>query len=178
VNTNNAFPPSEDGGIQRIKDKEEKKMANDKWETPKDLYDKLNAEFHFNCDPCPLDYKEGISPNGLKMEWGTSTFVNPPYSKPKLWINKAIEESHKGKIIVMLLKSDTSTLWYHELIVPNAERIEFIKGRLKFTGVNKRTGKPVIGIPCKYASIIVVFKGKNSSIPPTTKVVGILEATL
>ena len=28
--------------------------ASQHWSTPKDLYDSLDAEFHFNDDPCPL----------------------------------------------------------------------------------------------------------------------------
>ena len=29
-------------------------LENDHWGTPKALYDKLDAEFHFDFDPCPL----------------------------------------------------------------------------------------------------------------------------
>ena len=44
------------------------------WATPKDLYEKLNAEFGFNFDPCPLhaDF------DGLAMEWGGETDPRVP----------------------------------------------------------------------------------------------------
>ena len=35
------------------------KSKNDKWGTPKDIFDKLNDEFSFNFDPCPITWKEG-----------------------------------------------------------------------------------------------------------------------
>ena len=38
---------------------------NDNWETPQDLYDSLNEEFHFDFDPCPLN----ADFDGLSIEW-------------------------------------------------------------------------------------------------------------
>ena len=52
-------------------------------------------------DPCPLNPNWTV--DGLKLDWKDKTFVNPPYSKPKPWVEKAIEESKRGKRIVMLL---------------------------------------------------------------------------
>jgi len=43
------------------------------WSTPKWLYEKLNQEFVFNDDPCPLHSEQ----DGLLRSWGSSTFVNP-----------------------------------------------------------------------------------------------------
>lgn len=37
---------------------------SDNWATPKDFYDKLNAEFVFDSDPCPLNYDE-ITPDKI-----------------------------------------------------------------------------------------------------------------
>jgi len=76
--------------------------------------------------------------------------VNPPYSDKVPWIKKAIIESRKGKTVVMLLPVDTSTKWFHDLILPHASEIRFIKGRLKFSPYNS---------PAKYASMIVIFQG-------------------
>jgi len=99
----------------------------DEWKTPDSIYKKLNAEFNFNFDPCPL----GGEIDGLSIEWGKSTFVNPPYSKLKLWCKKAYEESLKRKIVVMLIPSRTDTIAWHEYCM-KAKEIRFIKGRLKF----------------------------------------------
>lgn len=99
--------------------------AHDNWSTPKDVYAALDKEFHFNDDPCPLG---GVL--GLDREWGTSTFVNPPYSEISKWVKYAYEQSQKGKTVVMLIPSRTDTKWWHEYCMKG--EIRFIKGRLKF----------------------------------------------
>jgi len=127
---------------------------NDNWKTPKDLYDMLNKEFHFDFDPCPLYSKF----DGLKREWGGSNFVNPPYSRKlkEAFILKAFEEYKKGKIIVMLLPVSTSTKIFHDIILPNCE-IRFIRGRIKFEGINT-FGKLVNNKCDMHDSMICIFK--------------------
>lgn len=39
---------------------------HDDWKTPKEFYDKLDQEFHFDFDPCPLK----SSFDGLAISWG------------------------------------------------------------------------------------------------------------
>lgn len=121
--------------------------VTDHWSTPKDVYEALNKEFNFNDDPCPLN-GEG----GLDREWGTSTFVNPPYSKIKEWCKKAHDEWGKGKTVVMLIPSRTDTRYWHDYIM-KATEIRFIKGRLKFG--NSKNSAP-------FPSAIVVFRKKDS----------------
>ena len=96
--------------------------------TPKDLYEKLDQEFHFDFDPCPPD----ADFNGLEIEFKKRNFVNPPYDQQKLWVKKAYEESLKNKICVLLLPVRTDTKLFHELILPYAKEIRFINVRLKF----------------------------------------------
>lgn len=101
--------------------------------TPPDLYQKWNARFNFDFDPCP--YKHDITKwDGLKIEWGKRNYINPPYSQnlKKAFVLKAIEESKKGKFCVMLLPVSTSTNLFHDYILPNADEIEFLRGRIKF----------------------------------------------
>lgn len=117
--------------------------ASDNWSTPEDTYKTLDQEFHFNDDPCPLG---GVQ--GLDREWGTSTFVNPPYSEIKKWVAYGYEQSQKGKIVVMLIPSRTDTLWWHDYVM-KAKEIRFIKGRLKFGG--QKNSAP-------FPSAIVIFK--------------------
>jgi phage N-6-adenine-methyltransferase len=116
----------------------------DTWATPKEFYDKLNEKWNFTFDPCPLTHEE-ITPenDGLLIEWGTCNFVNPPYSRKlkEAFIMKAIEESKKGKRCVMLLPVSTSTKIFHEHILPNATKIEFVKGRIKFEGIDSKGNK-------------------------------------
>ena len=96
--------------------------------TPMDLYEQLDQEFHFDFDPCPPD----ADFNGLEIELKKRNFINPPYDQQKLWVKKAYEESLKNKICVLLLPVRTDTKLFHELILPYAKEIRFIKGRLKF----------------------------------------------
>jgi hypothetical protein len=49
--------------------------ANHYWLTPPELYAQLDAEFHFDFDPCPYPLPPGF--DGLTCEWGRSNYVNP-----------------------------------------------------------------------------------------------------
>jgi len=98
------------------------------WKTPSGLYRLLDAEFHFDFDPCPADPKF----NGLIIEWGICNFVNPPYGKAtSRWCAKAVYEWQKGKTVVMLLAARTDTKWWHDYVM-QATEIRFLRGRLKF----------------------------------------------
>jgi len=129
----------------------------DSWATPKDFYDKLNEEFNFDFDPCPLHSTfDGLDPVCV---WGKSNFINPPYSQ-KLkdrFVKRALEESNLGKICVLLLPVSTSTKLFHEVILPHAKEIRFIKGRLKFEGINTKD-EFVSNKTGMHDSMIVVFK--------------------
>jgi len=109
------------------------------WKTPKELYSLLNNEFNFNFDPCPLN----TNFNGIECEWGSSTFVNPPYGHElKLFVKKAFKEWKKGKNIVMLLPVRTDTSYFHKYIFPYAE-IRFINGRLRFEGYATKNNEQI-----------------------------------
>ena len=109
----------------------------DDWGTPDYIYNELNKEFNFDFDPCPLQHNLEDW-NGLEVEWGSCNFVNPPYSRKlkEAFVKKAIEESKKGKICVLLLPVSPSTVLFHDYILPNKKEIRFIKKRIKFIGVN------------------------------------------
>lgn len=117
---------------------------SDDWSTPEELYADLNAKYHFNDDPCPLG---GIAlQDGLSREWGTSVFMNPPYSNPTPWVKKAYEESLRGKLVVGLLRCDTSTKWFHNWVWHKAELV-FVKNRLHFSERG----------PAPFASLIAIW---------------------
>jgi len=135
---------------------------SDNWATPKELYDKLNAEFNFEYDPCPL-----FSPfDGLQFDWEKSNFINPPYSRKlkEAFVLKAIEESKKGKLCVMLLPVSTSTKLFHQHILPNAKEIRFLEKRVKFLGTNTK-GEYVTDKAPMHDSMIVVFGTVGSPCP-------------
>ena len=110
----------------------------DDWKTPKDFYDKLNAEFNFDFDPCP--YMHDMSWDWLEVEWGGVNFVNPPYSLElkTAFVKKAIEESKKWKTCVLLIPVSTSTKLFHDYILPNKKEIRFIRWRIKFSWYNSK----------------------------------------
>jgi hypothetical protein len=138
---------------------------DDNYATPPELYNELNKEFNFNFDPCP--YNEGdIINDGLKIDWGKSNFVNPPYSQKlkEQFIIKGIEEMKKGNVSVFLIPVSTSTKLFHDYIKPNANEIRFLKGRVKFGKINNdgefyyplnKYGKVQSGTK---DSMIVIFK--------------------
>ena len=128
------------------------------WATPQGLYKQLDAEFHFDFDPCPLH----TAFDGLAIEWGMCNYVNPPYGRMLgLWLKKAVEESRKGKTIVMLLPSRTDTKWFHDYVLPCAKEIRFIRGRIKFENAEReRESHYSQGAP--FPSCIVIFKGDFS----------------
>ena len=127
-------------------------VQHDNWATPKEVYDKLDAEFHFEFDPCPLFYKV----DGLEKEWGKSNFINPPYSRKlkEAFINKALAENAKGRTCVMLLPVSTSTKIFHEVILPNAE-VRFWRCRINFLANGEQNEKYKSG---QMDSMIVIFK--------------------
>jgi site-specific DNA-methyltransferase (adenine-specific) len=118
------------------------------WTTPKLLYDDLNKEFHFDFDPCPINPQF----DGLKISWGNCNFVNPPYNKIKLWIEKGFNEFQSGKTVVFLIPARTDTKWFHTYIYHKCTEIRFIKGRLKF-GEGKGSAP--------FPSMIIIFKFKE-----------------
>ena len=133
---------------------------SDDWKTPDKVYNPLNEEFKFDFDPCP--YQHDLTKwDGLKIEWGLSNFINPPYSRKlkEEFILKAIEESKKGKLCVMLIPVSTSSAIFHDHILPNKKEIRFIRGRVKFAGVNTK-GEYVTNISGMHDSMIVIFDGR------------------
>lgn len=126
----------------------------DNWATPKDFYDKLNREFNFDFDPCPLNSKK----DNLDTEWGVRNFINPPYSRKlkEAFVLKAIEEAKHGKLCVMLLPVSTSTKLFHGHIKPNAKEIRFVEGRIRFAGTNTK-GEYVTNKAPMHDSMVVIF---------------------
>jgi phage N-6-adenine-methyltransferase len=131
--------------------------GKDDWETPPDLFKKLDDEFHFTLDPCCTEQTAKCrkyytkETDGLKQDWGGETvFVNPPYSAKEQdkWVKKCYEESQKPNTkVVALLPARTDTERFHKYILNHAE-IRFIKGRIKFVGAKA---------PAPFPSMIVIW---------------------
>ncbi len=118
-----------------------KKTSSDEWETPQDLFDKLNNQYHFHIDLAASDLNHKCDKyftkeiDGLKQDWLGVCWCNPPYSQVSKWVAKAYNEAQKGSMIVMLIPSRTDTRWFHEWIYEmDGVDVEFLKGRLHFSG--------------------------------------------
>lgn len=142
---------------------------SDEWGTPKSTFDYLNNIYGFTLDACAsefnrkLDNYYSIEDNALEQEWNGVVWCNPPYSKglQTKFIQKAIKEVNGNKAckcVVMLIPARTDTKNFHDLIVPNASDIYFIKGRIEFVhfGSDKSNSSP-------FPSMIVIFRRKSLS---------------
>lgn len=139
-----------------------KVKESDLWETPQDLFDSLNAEFLFNIDLSADNHNYkcrrwcqdifSFEPDGHT----TSGFMNPPYSNPYPFVEKALEISEK-MLVVCLLKVDPSTKWwalfwdYENHLPKHGVKVRFIQKRLKF----ERKGVP--GKTANFPSCLVIM---------------------
>ena len=148
-------------------------MANDEWQTPLELFNKLDKEFDFWLDACcscgNCLCPEGIfseDDNSLYLNWAEeqlgSIWMNPPYSRGNIdqFCQKAYEESQKGCTVVGLLPLRSAS-WFHKYVM-KAHEIRFLTRRIKF--IDPDTGKPSIGSP-NFDSIIVVWKPGHVDAP-------------
>ena len=132
--------------------------ASVEWATPWEFFRQLDAEFHFNLDPCSTHENAKCADHftkaedGLSQNWGgKKVFCNPPYGRelPK-WIRKAHDEAEEGALVVMLIPARTDTRAFHDYIYHQAE-IRFIRGRIKFG--DAKTSAP-------FPSMLVIFRPK------------------
>jgi len=142
--------------------------TSSEWQTPHAFYDKLDATFSFDLDPCatPLTAKceKYFTPeeNGLLQDWsGHRVFMNPPYGRGvDKWLKKAFEESATPHTtVVCLIPARTDTKYWHKYCM-KADEIYFVKGRLKF--VQQQVTDTAITTCCNAApfpSAVVVFRG-------------------
>lgn len=125
------------------------------WSTPQDLFDDLNAIFHFDIDVCATPANAKCrqyftkADDGLKQKWVGTAWMNPPYGRQiKGFIKKAYESSLEGATVVCLVPARTDTRWWHEYVTKG--HVIFLRGRLKF-------GNGPYSAP--FPSAIVIFWG-------------------
>jgi phage N-6-adenine-methyltransferase len=115
----------------------------DEWHTPNWLFEQLDAIYGpFTFDVCASDANHKckdyltIHDNALDKVWavGGKCWMNPPYSDPKPWVRKAVEESVHGVTTGALLPCDHSVRWYRDFIAHNpfASIVERFPFRIKF----------------------------------------------
>lgn len=118
----------------------------DNWATPEWLM--KHFEKHF--DPCPLHHAPYF--DGLIGNWESPAYVNPPYSNPLPWVEKAIEQQQKGVDVVMLLRVDVSTKFYRK-IMEIGGHVVFFNERLKFSESKQSPN---------FSSMLVFLEGNKS----------------
>lgn len=129
------------------------------WETPAEVFDPLNAEFHFTLDPCATAETAKCQKffteeqDGLSQSWGNErVFMNPPYGREVYaWTRKAADSAKAGATVVGLLPASCDLAWWHEDIVGKAE-VRYIRGRVRFL-----TGGPYRASGF-FASVIVIWR--------------------
>jgi phage N-6-adenine-methyltransferase len=127
------------------------------WETPKRLFEALDAEFHFTCDVCAVmsnaKCAHYFSPaqDGLRQRWEGVCFCNPPYgTEIALWVQKAFESSLFGTTVVCVLPARTDTRWWQRYIIPLPQAdVSFLPGRQRFSES---------GNSAPFPSAVVIFR--------------------
>ena len=124
------------------------------WATPQDLFDDLDAEFHFATDVCATAENAKCEQfytredDGLAQDWQGVCFCNPPYGRViGQWIQRAYAASLEGATVVCLIPSRTDTAWWQDYVV-QAREIRYLRGRVKFGGAKNSA---------PFASAVAVF---------------------
>jgi len=138
------------------------------WLTPPELYESLNNEFHFDCDPCPHPRLDNY--DSINLEWKNMNFVNPIFRQkdskyngslklfdntkpnksirslvgPTAFVRKAIDEQKKGRSSFLTLP----TQGYVNLLLEAGAKLRSL-GRVKWLEVDTKepmkTPSPITG---------------------------------
>lgn len=110
-------------------------LTDDDWYTPKTLFDALGVTFDIDVAappggvswiPATRYYTE--QDDGLDAPWDGSIWMNPPYSKPKPWVERMAREHTEG---IALVPADCSTSWW-QTGAKWSELVCLIRGRMVF----------------------------------------------
>lgn len=125
----------------------------DRWSTPQDLFDELDAEFGFELDVCADQANAKCEryfteeDDGLAQDWTGTCWMNPPYGEViGDWVAKAKAAAEQGATVVCLVPARVDTSWWWDNC--RYGEIRFLKGRVKFGGAE--TSAP-------FPSAVVIF---------------------
>lgn len=136
------------------------------FETPDDLFQKLDAEFAFDLDAAANSSNTKVSKylseadDSLTLsDWpGEVIWLNPPYGRGLgRWYAAVYAQQQLGKTVVMLVPARTDTKYFHTYVWdieagmprPGVE-VRFLRGRIRFKGA--KSGAP-------FPSMVVIFRG-------------------
>ena len=115
--------------------------GNQSWETPWDLFYKLDRHFHFTLDGAadatnfkvPNYYGLDNNRDAFKQDpWGKIIFCNPPYVDMAPWADLFIRWA-KDNMVVVLTQDKTDTVWFRKLW-EHSIRVRFLHKRVSFIG--------------------------------------------
>lgn len=121
---------------------------NDEWQTPNDIYNRLDSEFNFKFDAacttknkkCDVGNFIDIGVDALEAPWYMSQgsiWLNPPYSRGKIapFMQKAYMESLKtDHAVVCLVRCDPTARWFKDWVNDKAIYVRMLEHRVCFVG--------------------------------------------
>jgi phage N-6-adenine-methyltransferase len=109
-----------------------KGVRSDEWQTPKEIFEPLNAQYHFTCDLAASKKNKKLKKyfsDSLNTDWSTEIgWLNPPFSQASLFIKKCVG----NKVVVIYKAANPETILWQDVIFPNADWICFIRGRTNY----------------------------------------------
>jgi len=148
-----------------------KTKPTDEWVTPEVVFKSIEhiTQCTFGLDACADDGNTKCARfldskiDGLASDWDGygDVFWNPPYSNIPGWCEQAVSQRYENKLRVTsvgLLRSDTSTKWFHKYS-KLASLVIFLKPRIRFLpgpGMPDATSNP-------FGSVLFAFS--DMSVP-------------
>ena len=138
------------------------------WITPPSLQRSFGE---FDLDPCVpenMPYataKEMVTKktDGLKVDWGNKrVWLNPPYGRA---MPPFLEKMHNG---IALIPARTDTKWFHDLVLPKANSILFMRGRVRFLYHGKSQGSPA------FPSMLVAYTRYDTEMLKKSGIKGVI----
>ena len=133
------------------------------WATPDNFVEWIQSEHNlvFSLDAAASDHNHK-APNyitkemdSLNMNWSGNVWLNPPFGRELPdWMRKCAQQiSNKNvNLIYVLIPARTDTKWFHEIVMPHADKVYLIKGRFNF-----RFDRAVEGANAPFPSMLVVY---------------------
>lgn len=148
------------------------------WDSPMEIFNELNDEFHFNLDPTsrPIGGLRGLK-DGLRMKYGTREnpailFNNPPYKRGMInaYVAKTLKEIKLRRCILAAFLIPLRNSDYFKLLRKNGAEFRLCEKRLKFGDADSSAAvKQDKTMTCPHCSETILLKkakpNENNSAP-------------
>jgi len=121
--------------------------ASDDWWTPPEIFRALDLVFDLDsCSPGPEHWVPAKkiytkANDRLHQPWRGLVFMNPPFGGRNghvPWLVKFLDHANG----IAVVRSYTSSGWFHQHVVPRAELLCFPQGKTKFIRPDGSVGNP------------------------------------